>query len=206
VPRTYRIAAATLFAALAVSGVSAAPATSFSGRATLVNASVPLLGNIVVGDTGPLPASGGNLNSSVLAVNVPPLVTAGVGQSSTSGEGNHSRSSTSLTNLALNVLGISIAANAVQSDAQARCQAGQPQVSGSSQLAGLVINGQPIAVATPNLAISLLGVNVVVNEQKTSTSGASGESTANALHVTALGIDVVIASSHADITCDKAQP
>src|SRR5207253_225023 len=83
-------------------------------------------------DTGPLPASGGDLSSSVAAIDLPGLLTAGVGQGSASGQGNHSRSSASLTDVALTVLGISITATAVQSQAEARCQAGQPQVSGSS--------------------------------------------------------------------------
>jgi hypothetical protein len=206
VARTRRAIAATALAALWTAGVSAAPATSFSGQATLVNASVPLLGKIVVGDTGPLPASGGNLSSSVAAVNLPGLLTAGVGQSSTSAQGNHSRSSASLADISLTPLGIPVTVDAVQSQAEARCQAGEPQVSAGSQLAGLTINGTPFIVAAPNITLPLAVANVVVNEQKTSTNGATGESTANALHATVLGVDLVVASSHADITCDQGKP
>lgn len=204
--RFSRVIAASALAAFWVVGASAAPASSFSGRATLVSATVPLLGNIAIGDTGPLPASGGDLNSSVAAVNLPGLVTAGVGQSSASGQGNHSVSSASLTNVSLTPLGIPVTVGAVQSQAEARCQAGQPQVSGSSQLAGLTVNGTPFVVAAPNITLPLAVAKVVVNEQQTSTNGASGESTTNAVHVTVLGIDLVIASSHADITCDQGKP
>ena len=45
--RIPRAIAASALAALLTAGVSAAPATSFSGQATLVNASVPLLGKIL---------------------------------------------------------------------------------------------------------------------------------------------------------------
>jgi hypothetical protein len=199
--RVLLITTFVLFAAIGTASVFAAPATSFSGQATVVNATV--LGiKTVVGDTGALPSSGGDLSSSVAAVNIPNLLTAGVGQASTTGQGNQSSSSASVTDLALSVLGIPISATAVQSDAQASCNAGNPVVSGSSQLADLVINGQPIAVATPNLAISLpAGVRVVVDEQTSSTSGTSGQITVNALHVTAPLIDVVVASSQAGITC-----
>lgn len=203
--RIPRAIAASALAALWTAGVSAAPATTFSGQATLVNASVPLLGKIVVGDTGPLPASGGELSSSVAAVNLPGLLTAGVGQSSTRAQGNRSRSRASLTDISLTPLGIPITVNAVESQAEARCQDGQPQVSASSQLAGLTINGTPFVVVAPNITLPLTVANVVVNEQKTSTNGATGESTANALHVTVLGIDLVVASSHADITCAQGK-
>jgi hypothetical protein len=201
--RVLAVTATALIAAVVATSALAAPATSFSGQATVVNASV-LGTKTVVGDTGPLPSSGGNLSSSVTGVNIPNLLTAGVGQAATTGQGDQSQSSTSVTDLALNVLGIPISADAVQSQANASCQGVTPQVSGNSQLADLVINGQPIAVATPNLAISLpLGVQAVVDEQTSSTSGTSGSMTVNALHVTALSplIDVVVASSHADITC-----
>jgi hypothetical protein len=201
--RVLAVTATALIAAVVASSALAAPATSFSGQATVVNASV-LGTKTVVGDTGPLPSSGGNLSSSVTGVNIPNLLTAGVGQASTTGQGDQSQSSTSVTDLALNVLGIPINADAVQSQANASCQGATPQVSGKSELADLVINGQPIAVATPNLAISLpLGVRAVVNEQTSSTSGTSGSMTVNALHVSALSplIDVIVASSHADITC-----
>lgn len=201
-------AVATLLIALAASVVSAAPATSHSGQATLVKASV--LGiTTAIGDTGPLPSSGGKRTSAVTVVNLPDLLTAGVGQASTQGQGNQSRSQASLTDLALTVLGISISATAVRSEAEARCQAGQPEVSGGSEVAGLVVNGVPIGVAAPNLTVSLPGVGtVVVNEQRFSTSGDTGESTVNALHVTVpvLGLDLVVASSQADITCDQGQP
>src|SRR3989442_289886 len=44
--------------------------------------------------------------------------------------------------------------------------------------------------------------SVIVNEQEGSTSGATGEMTVNALHVTLTGVaDIVIASAHADVGC-----
>jgi hypothetical protein len=196
-----------LAAALAVTAVSAALAqapSSYSGRATVLSATAPIIGTVAFGDTGALPSSGGKLTSSAAAIKLPGLGTAGVGSATTQGQGQHSKSSASLTNLDLTPLGIPITATVLESDAQASCQSGTPQTSAGAQVVGLVVNGTPIVASTPNLTINVLGLaTVVVNEQTSSTSGRNGQITVNALHISVpvLGIDVVVAHSEADITC-----
>ncbi len=90
------------------------------------------------------------------------------------------------------------------------CTTGGPAVSGSSEIADLVINGQTIAVSgQPNQTITLPvgGVMVIINEQSSSVSGNTGSITVNALHVIVpavlgvAGADVVVSSAHADVTC-----
>ncbi len=88
------------------------------------------------------------------------------------------------------------------------CTTGGPAVSGSSEIADLVINGQTIAVSgQPNQTITLPVGEVIINEQSSSVSGNTGSITVNALHVIvpdALGVagaDVVVSSAHADVTC-----
>lgn len=122
---------------------------------------------------------------------------------STQGRGNHSRSRSSVGDVELGLLGLSLAAEAVRSEAVASCQGGEPQVSGDSAIAGLTLNGQPIVfVGLPNVVIPLpLGITVTLNEQTSSTSGTRGEMTVNAVHITGPAIDVVLASSKADIDC-----
>jgi hypothetical protein len=203
-----RVAAATLLVPWLVLSASvgaadaaqAASATTFSGRATVVNATV--LGiNTTLGDTGPLPSSGGAEQASLLDANVPGLLTAEVLHASTVGQGNRSAAEASVADVTLTVAGNTIGAELLMARAQASCGPGGASVSGSSEIVGLVVNGQSVAVSgAPNQTISLpLGGTIIINEQDTSTSGSI---TVNALHVNVPGLaDVIISSAHADITC-----
>lgn len=203
----FRLPSATALAfilacAVAISPASAQPATTFSGQATAVRASIVGI-NLTFADTGPLPASGGSERVSFVGLAIPGLLTTGALNASTQGRGNHSRSRSSVGDVELNLPGLALGADALRSEAEASCQGGEPQVDGSSDIAGLTLNGQPIVfVGLPNVVIPLpLGFSVALNEQTSSTSGNHGEMTVNAVHVTGLGIDVVLASSKADIDC-----
>ena len=178
---------------------SFAQTTTFSGQAVALKANAAGV-SLSLADTGSLPSSGGNLKTSLASVNVLGLVSADVLSSATSGSGTSSQSQSSLLNL--NLLNGLVAADVVKSNSSASCSNGQASVSGNSELVGLTVAGQPVLVSNPNVAISLPGgISVVVNEQTSSPSGNSGAVTVNALHVTGPGIDIVVASSHSDITC-----
>src|SRR5580704_15382165 len=173
--------------------------TTFSGQATALRASALGLA-LALSDTGPLPASGGNLKTSLASVNVLGLVSADVLSSATSGSGTSSQAQSSVANLSL--LGGLGAADLVKSNSSATCSNGQSAVTGSSELVGLVAAGQPLLTVNPNVAISLPGgISLIVNEQASSPSGNTGAMTVNALHVTGPSIDIVVASAHSDITC-----
>ena len=192
-----------LLAALGPSGLLAAnPETTFSGQATVVNATV--LGiKTVISDTGPLPRSGGAEEASLLEANVPGLLTAEVLHAAAIGQGDQSRSEASVAKLNLTVGGNGITADFLMARASAACENGKASVSGSSEIVGLVINGQSIVVSgQPNETVFLPNGRVVINEQTSSGSGKTGDITVNALHVVVDGIaDVVISSAHADFTC-----
>src|SRR2546428_4710299 len=153
----------------------------FSGQATVVRATVPLAGTIVLSDTGPLPQSGGALEASLLNVSVPNLLTAEVAHASTVGQGDRSRSEASVANLTLTVNGNTIGAAFLSSNAMAVCGAGDPSTIGSSEIAELVVNGQQVVVAgAPNQTVTLPGCGqVIINEQS---SDGPGDVTVNALH------------------------
>src|SRR6266478_5067950 len=173
-------------------------ATTFSGESVAVRASAAGI-SLAVSDTGPLPASGGNLKTSVGSVSVLGLVSADVLSSATSGSGTSSQSQASIANVSL--LGGLVAADVVKSNSSATCSSGQAAVTGNSQLVDLVAAGQPVLASNPNLAISLPGgISLIVNEQTSSPSGNTGAMTVNALHVKGPSIDIV-ASAHSDITC-----
>ena len=178
---------------------SFAQTTTFSGQAVALRANAAGV-SLSLADTGPLPSSGGNLKTSLASVNVLGLVSADVLSSATSGSGTSSQSHSSLASL--NLLNGLVAADVVKSNSSASCSNGQAAVTGNSELVGLTVAGQLVLSSNPNLAISLPGgISVVVNEQTSSPSGNTGAVTVNALHVTGPSIDIVVASSHSDITC-----
>jgi hypothetical protein len=87
------------------------------------------------------------------------------------------------------------------------CGPNGSSVSGSSEIAALVINNQTITVTgQPNQTITLPGGGqVIINEQ----SGTSSDITVNALHVIIKDLggntlaDVIVSSAHADVTCGR---
>jgi len=193
-------AVCSLLAPFGAHSVLASTSSTYSGQATVVNATV--LGiTTVLSDTGPLPSSGDAREASLLEATVPGLLTAEVLHASTIGQGHHSRAEASVANLSLTVAGNTINADFLMARATAECQPGGPAVSGSSDIAVLVINGQTIAVTgQPNQTILLPNDSgkVVINEQTNN----PGDITVNALHVVVKGVaDIVIAHAHADITC-----
>jgi len=186
-----------------VSASSASQATSYSGRATVLQATVLGLQPVVLADAGPLPPSGGAEEASLLNASVPGLLTAEVLHASTIGEGNASRSEASVAQLALTVGGNTISADFLEARATATCTASGATASGSADVATLSVNGQTITVSgEPNQTLQLANATVIINEQ---TNAGPGDITVNALHVKVPGFaDVIVSSAHADITCQPA--
>src|SRR5919202_2987685 len=125
-----------------VTTAATATATTFSGSATVVNANVPALGvNEQLGATNVYPSGSSAFSDhrSLLDVAIPGLLAAEIGHASTVGKGNVSRSQTSLANLDLTVAGNTIGASFLSARAMAVCGPGGPSVSGSSEIADLVI-------------------------------------------------------------------
>jgi hypothetical protein len=153
-----------------------------------------------VGDTGPLPSSGGSQSASLADLNVLGFVRVGLLQGTTSGSGDQSASQASLVSVSVPLVGLT--ADVVKSQTTAQCSGTTPSVSGSSQLVNVTLLGLPISAPTPNVAITLPGgISVLLNEQRRSVSGNQGSITVNAIHITGPGIDIVIASAESDITC-----
>jgi hypothetical protein len=184
---------------------------TFSGEGKGLDAfiKVPLLGiniDTVLSDTGPLPSSGGSLEASLLQTDLLGVLSADVLHAATIGQGDRSRSEASLADIDLTLTGLlGVSADFLMARATAQCTKQGPSVRGSSEVASLIINGQPILVSTqPNQTIPLLNGAVVINEQ---TSNGPGDITVNALHVYLNNlVDVVSSSAHADITCSGGKP
>jgi hypothetical protein len=183
---------------------SSSQSTTYSGRATVVQASVVGLAPITLVDAGPLPPSGGAEQDALLEASVPGLLSAEVLHAATSGNGNRSSSEASVAELSVTAGGNSVSAGFLMARTEAKCTDGTASASGSSEIARLTINDQTIVVSgAPNQTISLPNGSVIINEQQ----GAPGDITVNALHIIVNGIaDVVIASAHSDIGCPAVPP
>jgi hypothetical protein len=197
-------------------------ATTFSGRAIVVQATVLNAAPINLGDTGPLPAEGGARDGSLLTVGVSKdetggflALTAVVGHAATVGQGSSSSADASVAQVSMDVANNVVEASLLRSQANASCGGeGRASASGTSELARLVVNGQEIAVTgAPNQRIDLPNGRIIINEQSSREDGNEAEITVNALHVTTFVpfstqvlADVVISSAHADIACAACAP
>jgi hypothetical protein len=197
--RSIVVVAAVLVAAAAVGTTKASAATGYSGQARPLSVSA-FGASVAVGDTGPLPSTGGSQSASLTNLDVLGFVTVGLLQGTTSGSGDTSTSAASLASVSVPIVGLS--ADVVKSTSTASCNGTTPSVSGSSQLVDVTLLGLPISAPTPNVAISLPGgISVMLNEQTSTVNGNQGSITVNAIHVTGPGIDIVVASAESDITC-----
>ncbi|HEY8133215.1 MAG TPA: choice-of-anchor P family protein [Thermoanaerobaculia bacterium] len=180
---------------------SAALANSFSGQATVVQATV--LGQTIppLADTGPLPPEGGSQEASLVDADVG-FLSAHALHATAVAMGDASRSEAAVANVNLMVAGNTITADFLMARAAAFCDQGKASASGSSELAKLVINGDPITITGGPQTIPLPVGEVRINEQSQNVQGNKAEITVNVLHVLIPGVaDVIIASAHADITC-----
>ena len=183
---------------------SSSQSFNYSGRATVVQATV-LGQTTTLVEAGPLPSTGGAEGQTLLKASVPGVLSAEVLHAATSGQGSRSSSEASVAELSVTAGGNTVSAGFLMARAEAKCTGGNASVSGSSEIARLVINNDQTIVVSgaPNQTIPLPNGRVIINEQQ---SG-SGDITVNALHIIVDGIaDVVIASAHADIACPTTPP
>src|SRR5438046_6132168 len=188
-----------------VTASPASQATSYSGRATVLQAAVFGFSPVVLANAGPLPPSGGAEEASLLNASVPGVLTAAALHAATVGQGNASRSEASVAELSLTVAGNTIAAGLLQARAAAVCSDGGATASGNSDITTLSVNGQSITISgAPNQRVPLLGGEALINEQM---SNGAGDIPVNALHVKVTGAaDGIVSAAHADLPCHPAPP
>jgi hypothetical protein len=180
----------------------AAQCSTFGGRSTVVQANALGILPVVLSDTGSLDSAGGEKQASLLDTSVLGLLSGQDLHATSIAGGNTSQSEASITNLILNVAGNTISADLVMARANAYCGSLVSTVQGITEIDGLAINGQRIAVTgLPNQIISLPGGGAMtLNEQTGSVQGQNGSITVNALHVSVPGVmDAAIASPFAGI-------
>ncbi len=193
--------------------------TTFGGEATGVWVFVPATGLIIKVTTGQIPASGGEVEASLLSGDIPSGATGGTVSLTTGtlhsvGVGlDDTDAIASQANTNLTVSGNGITSDFITAWSNASCPAG-PAVVGGMTVENLVINGQPIVVTgAPNQTVSLPNGTAVINEQTSSIVGTTAELSVTALHVTtrdtltgALLAEVKLAIGDAQIDCAPGSP
>jgi hypothetical protein len=179
----------------------------YSGQATGARITVEVVR--ILGDTGALPSSGGLLELHLPSSSIPPLLSTGPIDALTEGVNGTAHSAATVADVDLTFGTNHVTANLLEAQASAVCSPdGVPELSGSSTILGLTINGQSIVVTgEPNQTIQLPDALVILNEQTRDLMDASGAITVNALHIQVNPIeDFVFSSAHADISCPVPEP
>jgi len=168
--------------------------TTVVGNAKAVQAAV-LGTTTALADTGTLGGTDDAREASQVTGSIPSLLGGEVLHAVTIGWPDQVASEASIGNLGLTVAGTTVSADFVMARTLAVAGAA---AAGRSEIDNLSINGIPIYVTgEPNQAVWIPGGQVIINEQKTSSSGVI----VNGLHVMALGVaDIIIASATAGIS------
>lgn len=185
-------------------------ATTYSGRATVLKASVAGVGTTIC-DTGELPSSGGCLEASALDASVAGLVSGKVCHAATVAQGHCSKAEASVETLSLTVGAYTINCGFMMTRANATCaEDGTASATGWQEMVACSVNGNGIASnGEPNQEnVNFLGLKIVINEQIKTVDGNCASITVNGLHITLKDVllgtvlaDIVVCSSHADICC-----
>ncbi len=187
--------------------------TTYGGRAYGIFVDVPTMGvtNVLVSDTGQLPAAGGQLTSEVLnaVVTGPPILfipiaNADVLTDTTQGGSNQAQSVALATGV---VLLADHAARITASVVRAQSNAACVWTVGSSTVLNLTFGGSAVTVTgAPNQVVTIPGVaTLTINEQISSTDSNTASMTVNALHLRLITGDEIIVS-HAESSVDNCPP
>lgn len=201
--------AVALLASPLVSAEGPSDPTQYRSQGIVIQGSVGGAPMINIGDTGPVNPGGGFKKVTLGSVNTPPLLSAGLLHSYVIAKKEQSTSTSQVTTLSISLGSeepyVSIQVQMIQAAAQAICLGDGAFTRGQSRIAGLTIEGQPVAVSgEPNQMIQLprnLG-SLILNEQVSSTHGNIGNITVTAMHLNAGDLaDLKLASAHADMKC-----
>ena len=186
--------------------------TRFSGEATALDLTNAIQGvHWTIGDTGPLPHTGGTISATVGATNVNNVVAFEMASASTMGGGTQVSSQAQIHNFAATFVSSDGVTNTIsfafaEAVAQANCTSNGVALLGNTQIQGLAINGVSIVVTGLNQVVTLPNGTIVLNAVVESRNRCSG--------ITAAAIYVQLANSftgpigyaRAAICCGNAAP
>jgi hypothetical protein len=190
----------------------AAQRAAVSGHAFLVSTNVASLAGTTT-DYVDIPATGATQTATINDASVPGVVTAGSGQTSSTGTvGSPSTASSYATLSNVNILGGAVKATVIKSQSNSYAGTGGSESDpAGSQLVNITVNGSPISDnPAPNTTVNIPGVGFVIfNEQiiegPTANNNTHTGLTVRAIHVVvnALsgvvpGSSVIVAEAHSD--------
>lgn len=186
-----------------------APRRLYNGRATVLQATLAGISNTAVADTGELPSSGGDLSDSVVDLALPSLLASVTGSAATLGAGDQTESGASVEQLDVIVMGNTITADLIESNASASCAGNSATVGGMTSIANLVVNGNAVDTSLVT-EIPVPGGTLFIDEQVATGSGNSRSIQVNALRLFVPNpvfdasplANVVVSASKAGITCN----
>jgi len=187
--------------------MSSANGATYGGDATGAAVTVTATGTTIRAATNSLSISGGEADAALSVGDIPGSATGGVVTLAASalssvviGTGADTRAHAAMGAVGLTVSGNQISSDFLMARSTASCG---PSVAGSSELVNLVINGQSVTVTgAANQTVALPNGSVVINEQVPTVGGTSGELIVNALHV--LTHDTITGQPIADVALGNA--
>jgi hypothetical protein len=183
---------------------------SYSGRAIVVHLTNLLHGppTVLIGDTGPLPTSGGLVQAEVTSTNVENFLLIDEALAMSSGVSNSALSEVAIGGFELRIMATNGTLHTVTFDsmhvqALAECRADGPVVNAMVHITGLKVDDQAITITgEPNQRIDYNGGFILVNRQSSSVTGTYGEVTVAGLYIHNDGcMEGPIGLAHADIEC-----
>lgn len=169
--------------------------------------------NILIGDTGPLPGTGGDLEVTVGETNLVNALTIQMAHASTMGSDNESRSEVTIENFFVSLMTTngdrhSISFDFLETEAVATCTPTGVVINGSSRIEGLVIDGNTnLITGEPNQTIVLPGITIVLNAQQGTVTGNTGDILVAGIFILEDGcLTGPIGLAHAKIICSGAPP
>src|SRR2546426_3270788 len=199
---------ATVTAGLNLALMSSANGATYGGDATGAVVTVTATGTTIRAATNSLSISGGEADAALSVGDIPGSATGGVVSLAASalssvviGTGADTRAHAAMGAVGLTVSGNQISSDFLMARSNASCG---PSVAGSSELVNLVINGQSITVTgAANQTVALPNGSAIINEQVQTVGGTAGELTVNALHV--MTQDTITGQPIADIALASAE-
>ena len=198
---------ATVTAGLNLALMSSANGATYGGDATGATVTVTATGTTIRAASGTLSISGGEVDAALSVGDIPGSATGGVVTLAASamhtavvGSGPTTRAEGSMGAVGLTVSGNQISSDFLMARSNASCG---PSVAGSSELVNLVINGQSITVTgAANQTVALPNGSAIINEQVPTVGTTSGELVVNALHV--MTQDTITGAPVADVALGSA--
>ena len=199
---------ATVTAGLNLALISSANGATYGGDATGAVVTVTATGTTIRAATNSLSISGGEADAALSVGDIPGSATGGVVTLAASalssvviGTGADTRAHAAMGAVGLTVSGNQISSDFLMARSNASCG---PSVAGSSELVNLVINGQSITVTgAANQTVALPNGSAIINEQVPTVGATSGELIVRALHV--MTQDTITGQPIADVALGTAE-